>query len=82
VEQYRRQSILNFTPGRTTVFKGIVDGEPQTNTITVMDRTINLGGIDTRVVNDTVRNSDTGELVEIAFDYFAVCKDSNSILFQ
>ncbi len=71
----------NLTPGLTTVFKGIVDGEPQTNTITVMDKTINLGGIDTRVVNDTVRNSDTSELVEIAFDYFAVCNDSNSVFY-
>ncbi|MFZ1878033.1 MAG: hypothetical protein WBP83_02330 [Nitrososphaeraceae archaeon] len=71
----------NLTPERTTVFKGVVDGEPQTNTITVMDKTINFGGIDTRVVNDTVRNSDTGELVEIAFDYLAVCKDSNSVFY-
>ena len=71
----------NLTPGRTTVLKGIVDGEPQTNTITVMDKTINLGGIEARVVNDTVRNSNTGELVERAFDYFGICKDSNSIFY-
>ena len=71
----------NLTPGRTTVLKGIVDREPQTNTITVIDKTINLGGIEARVVNDTVRNSNTGELVEVAFDYFAICKDSNSVFY-
>jgi len=72
---------LNLTPGRTTVFKGIVDEEPQTNTIRVMDETINLGGIKARVVNDTVRNSNTGELDEMTFDYFGVCKDSNSVFY-
>ena len=72
---------LILTPGRTTVFKGIVDGEPQTNTVTVMDKTINLGGIETRLVNDTVRDSNTGKLVEIAFDYFGICKDSNSVFY-
>jgi hypothetical protein len=71
----------NLTPGHTTVFKGVVDGEPQTNTITITDKTIRLGGIDTRVVNDTVRNSDTGKLIEVAYDYFAVCKDSNSVFY-
>jgi hypothetical protein len=71
----------NLSPGRTTVFKGIVDGAPQTNTITVMHKTINLGGIETRVVNDTVRNSNTGKLVEVAFDYFGICKDSNSVFY-
>jgi hypothetical protein len=71
----------NLTPGRTSILKGVVDGEPQTNTITVMDKTINLGGIEARVVNDTVRNSNTGELVEVAFDYFGICKDSDSVFY-
>jgi hypothetical protein len=38
-----------------------------------MDKTINLGGIEARVVNDTVRNSNTGILFEVAFDYFRIC---------
>jgi hypothetical protein len=70
-----------ITPGRVTIFKGIVDGEPQTATITVTDKTQTIGGIGTRIVNDTVTNSVTGELKEIAIDHFAVCKDSNSVFY-
>ena len=70
-----------LTPGRVTIFKGIVDGEPQTATITVTNKTQTIGGISTRTVNDTVTNSDTGEVREIAIDHFAVCKDSNSVFY-
>ena len=38
-----------------------------------MDKTINLEGIEAIVVNDTVRNSNTGILFEVAFDYFGIC---------
>ena len=39
-----------------------------------MDKTINLEGIEAIVVNDTVRNSNTGILF-VAFDYFGICND-------
>jgi hypothetical protein len=70
-----------LTPGRVTIFKGIVDGVPQTATITVTDKTQTIGGVLTRTVNDTVTNSVTGQVIEIAIDHFAVCKDSSSVFY-
>jgi hypothetical protein len=40
-----------------------------------------LGGIQTRVVEERVVNAQTGELREIAINYFAMCRPTNSVYY-
>ena len=69
-------------PGYHTVFAGVEDNEPLNMTITVLNQTKVVGdGIVTRVVQEKVANSQTGELREITNDWFAICTQTNSVFY-
>jgi hypothetical protein len=69
-------------PGYHTVFAGVEDNEPLNMTITVLNQTKVVGdGIVTRVVQEKVTNSQTGELMEITNDLFAICTQTNSVFY-
>jgi hypothetical protein len=69
-------------PGYHTVFEGVEDNEPLNMTITVLNQTKVVGdGIVTRVVQEKVTNSQTGELKEITNDWFAICTQTNSVFY-
>jgi hypothetical protein len=69
-------------PGYHTVFTGVEDNEPLNMTITVLNQTKVVGdGIVTRVVQEKVANSQTGELKEITNDWFAICTQTNSVFY-
>jgi hypothetical protein len=69
-------------PGYQLVFKGIEDDEPLNVTSTVLDETKVVGdGIVTRPVEEKTVNSETGDLVEITKDYFAICKENNTVFY-
>lgn len=69
-------------PGYHTVFAGMEDNEPLNMTITVLNQTKVVGdGIVTRVVQEKVTNSQTGELMEITNDLFAICTQTNSVFY-
>jgi hypothetical protein len=72
---------FNINPGYQTVFAGIQKGEPLKLTITVLNQTKVLGGIQTRVVEERSVNAQTGDLREIAINYFAICKPTNSVFY-
>ena len=55
--------------GRTLVYTGTKDGQSQTDTVTVTDRTKSILGITTTVVRDVARHH--GTLLEKTFDYYA-----------
>jgi hypothetical protein len=65
-------------PGLTTVLEGVVDGERTRLKITVLHRTIQVGGVRTRVVEE--REHVDGELFEVSRNYFAHC-DGNGTVF-
>ncbi len=66
-------------PGYRQVFEGVEDGEQVVNVITVLDETIHVGGVEARVVRE--HETHDGELVEISKNYFAICKQTNSVLY-
>jgi hypothetical protein len=69
-------------PGYHTVFEGVEDNEPLNTTVTVLNQTKVVGdGIVTRVVQEKVTNSQTGELKEITNDWFAICTQTNSVFY-
>lgn len=69
-------------PGYHTVFTGVEDNEPLNMTITVLNQTKVVGdGIVTRVVQEKVANNQTGDLKELTNDYFAICKETNSVFY-
>jgi hypothetical protein len=55
--------------GRTLVYRGVRDGQTQTDTVTVTDRKKSILGIQTTVVNDVATHGST--LLEKTFDYYA-----------
>src|ERR671935_1580920 len=59
--------------GRTLVYRGVKDGQSQTDTVTVTDRTKVILGITTTVVHD--RATHDGTPLEDTFDYYAQAKD-------
>jgi hypothetical protein len=66
-------------PGFQLVLSGDDDGDIVLLTITVLDQTRNVGGIDTRVVEE--REEENGQLVEISRNYFAICRETNSVFY-
>ncbi|CAN5122179.1 hypothetical protein BH18THE2_BH18THE2_42040 [soil metagenome] len=69
-------------PGYHTVFAGVEDNEPLNMTVTVLNQSQVVGdGIVTRVVQEKVANSQTGELMEITNDWFAICTQTNSVFY-
>jgi hypothetical protein len=69
-------------PGYQLAFAGIEDDEPLNVTLTVSNKTKVVGdGIVTRVVEEKVVNSKTGDLKELTKDYFAICDKTNSVFY-
>ncbi|HZD35803.1 MAG TPA: hypothetical protein VE130_11425 [Nitrososphaeraceae archaeon] len=69
-------------PGYQLVFAGVEDGEPLNVTVTVSNETKVVGDeIVTRAVEERVVNSETGDLLELTKDYFAICKQTNSVFY-
>jgi hypothetical protein len=66
-------------PGHTLKFEGDDDGELVELTITVLNETITIAGVETRIVEE--RESKDGELVEVSRNYFAFCNESNSAFY-
>jgi hypothetical protein len=71
-----------LVPGYQLVFEGVEDNEPLKVTSTVLNQTKVVGDdIVTRAVEEKTVNSKTGDLIEITKDYFAICKENNSVLY-
>ena len=66
-------------PGYRLVYEGREDGEHVVLTITVIDRTLRIGDVETRIVVE--RETHNGELVEVSRNYFAICKQTNSVFY-
>jgi hypothetical protein len=57
-------------PGYQLKYEGTEDGKQGTLVITVLNETKNVGGVDTRIVEE--RETMGGELIEVSRNYFAI----------
>jgi hypothetical protein len=57
-------------PGHQLTFEGRESGKAGRLVVTVLNDTMNVGGVETRVVEE--RESQAGELVEVSRNYFAI----------
>lgn len=74
-----RNPYFILEPGYRLVLEGEEDGEAVVLTITVLDETEVVNGVETRVVEE--RETADGELKEISRNFFAICKQSNSVFY-
>jgi hypothetical protein len=68
-------------PGYQSVFTGVDEGKDVKLTITVLNKTNMVNGTETRIVEEKAVNNKTGELYEVSRNYFAICKENNSVFY-
>ena len=66
-------------PGTRSIYEGTEDGAELRLVITVTNRTRQVNGVETRVVEE--RETEDGELVEISRNYFAICQQTDSVFY-
>jgi len=66
-------------PGYQLILEGEEDGALLELSITVLNETEMIGGIETRVVEEM--ESEDGELVEVSRNFFAICVETNSVFY-
>lgn len=66
-------------PGWTLILRGDDDGERVLLRIEVLNETLVVDGVETRIVKETEWKN--GELYEIALNYFALCEPHNSVIY-
>ena len=74
-----RNRYFVLEPGYQLVLEGTADGHTSNLTITVLDETKRIGGIETRVVEE--RESVDGALVEVSRNFFAICTRTQSAFY-
>ncbi len=74
-------SYFILKPGYQSVFTGVDEGKDVKLTITVLNKTNMVNGTETRVVEEKAVNNKTGELYEVSRNYFAICKENNSVFY-
>ena len=65
--------------GYRLVLLGEEEGETIQVNITVLNRTENVGGIETRVIEE--KEWEGGELIEISYNYVALCNKTNDVVY-
>jgi len=74
-----RNPYFVLIPGHKLEFEG-KDGQKLGHlTITVLDDTLTVDGVGTRVVEE--RETEDGELVEVSRNYFAFCEETGSVFY-
>lgn len=66
-------------PGYQLTFADKDDGDTETLVITVLNETKNVGGIETRIVEE--RESKNGELIEVSRNYFAMSGQTGDVYY-
>jgi hypothetical protein len=74
-----RNPFFLLVPGHQLVLEGEEKGVPVRVAITVLDATLTVDGVETRVVEE--RESEDGEIVEISRNYFAFCPETGSVFY-
>lgn len=66
-------------PGYKQILEGNEEDKPVRLEITVLNETMKIGNVETRVVEE--RESNDGELEEVSRNYFAICNPSNDVYY-
>lgn len=66
-------------PGYSLTLERSGGGETGQLVVTVLDETENVGGIETRVVEE--RETENGQLVEVSRNYFAYCNENGGVFY-
>jgi hypothetical protein len=66
-------------PGYQLTFGGKENGKAATLVITVLNETLNVGGVDTRIIEE--RETIGGELVEVSRNYFAISSKTGDVYY-
>lgn len=74
-----KNPFMILEPGYQLTLEGVDEGEKVHLTITVLNETKVIDGIETRVVKE--RETSNGELSEVSRNYFAICKKNNSVFY-
>jgi hypothetical protein len=74
-----RNPFFILEPGFQLVFAGKEDGDDVGLTITVLDETRLVDGVETRVVEE--RETKNGKIVEVSRNYFAISKRTNDVYY-
>ena len=72
-------SYFILKPGHQVILEGEEDGEKLQLIMTVLDETKVVDGVETRVVEE--KESEGGDLVEVSWNYFAICKPTNDVFY-
>lgn len=74
-----RNRYFILEPGFELILKGTEDEDTVVLVITVLDETVEVDGIRTRVVEES--ESVNGDLIEVSRNYFAICKENNCVFY-
>lgn len=74
-----RNPYFILVPGYEQVFEGRVGGKRARKTVTVTEQTRQVDGVETRVVVE--QETHDGEPYEVSRNYFAICKQTNSVFY-
>lgn len=74
-----RNRYFVLEPGFQSVLEGREGGKPLVLTITVLDKTRQVDGVETRVVEE--REAVAGQLVEISRNYFAISRTTSDVFY-
>jgi hypothetical protein len=74
-----RNPFFILEPGHQLVLESAGDKKKEVLTITVLDETRKIGGVETRIVEE--RETVDGKEVEVSRNYFALCKRTNSVYY-
>ncbi len=74
-----RNPFFILEPGYVQTLEGNEDDAKVVLTITVLDETKKVDGIETRIVEE--RESEDGKIIEISRNYFAISKRTNSVYY-
>ncbi len=70
---------FSLKPGFQMVYEGKEDGKPTVLTITVLDKTRTVDGVETRIVEE--HETSGGKLVEVSRNYFAISKKTGDVFY-
>lgn len=74
-----RNDYFILEPGYKLTLEGVEDKDTIRLEVTVLDQTRMIGNVETRVVEE--RETVNGGLIEISRNYFAICKQTNSVFY-
>jgi hypothetical protein len=60
-------------------YRLVLESRTEKVTITVLDQTRSIGGVETRVVEE--REEENGELVEVSRNFFAICREHHDVYY-